>query len=129
MHTRKKIQEIEEIKLLVDSFYESVRKDDILGPIFNEFINDWSTHLPKMYRFWQTVLLNEFSYKGNPFQPHIKLPVSEVHFERWVQLFHRTVDKLFFGTKAEEAKEKSANMAWMFQHKLDFIRTQSNGEK
>lgn len=121
MESLTEIQGMEDIRLLVDSFYDSVRSDEVLSPIFNEFIHDWNTHLPKMYAFWQTVLLNEFSYKGNPFQPHIKLPISELHFDRWLNLFHQTIDNHFTGVKAEEAKMKSTNMAMMFQHKLNYL--------
>lgn len=122
MCKRRKIEGIEDIKLLVDEFYKSVRKDELLGPIFNDFISDWSIHLPKMYRFWQTVLLNEFHYKGNPFLVHTKLPISEQHFERWLALFHKTVDSHFYGEVADDAKNKSTQISTMFQHKLYTLR-------
>ena len=122
MRKRRKIEGTEDIKLLVDEFYKSVRKDELLGPIFNDFISDWSIHLPKMYRFWQTVLLNEFHYKGNPFQVHTKLPISEQHFERWLALFHKTVDSHFYGEVADDAKKKSTQISTMFQHKLYTLR-------
>ena len=119
----KKKQDIcssDDIKLMVDSFYIKVREDELLGPIFNAFIQDWSTHLPKMYRFWQTVLLHEYTYKGNPFQPHLKLPIDARHFKSWTKLFHATVDEHFTGAKAEEAKWRADKMAEMFQYKLDY---------
>lgn len=38
------------IILLVDTFYDAVRADRILGPIFNDTAKvDWGVHLPKMY--------------------------------------------------------------------------------
>ena len=57
-----------DIKLLVDSFYEEVQKDVLLGGIFQVVINDWKKHLEKMYTFWETVLLGEHSYHGSPFR-------------------------------------------------------------
>ena len=62
MNTNKKndISNLTDVKLLVDSFYGKVRKDPMLKDIFNNKIEDrWPEHLEKMYRFWQTVLLEE----------------------------------------------------------------------
>lgn len=68
---RQDILTIEDVKLLVDRFYEKIRVDELLGPIFNERIqNRWPEHLEKMYRFWQTVLLGEHTYFSSPF-PHM----------------------------------------------------------
>ena len=51
---------LDDIKILVDTFYDKARQDTLLGPIFEGVIEDrWPEHLEKMYRFWQTVLLGE----------------------------------------------------------------------
>lgn len=92
------ISTIEDIRLLVDTFYGRARLDDLVGLIFNDTIKDrWPEHLAKLYNFWQTVLLNVQSYSGSPFMAHAKLPVDKPHFERWIQLFHGTIDDLFVG--------------------------------
>ena len=50
---KKEIENLEDIKLLVNGFYDSVRKDELLSPIFNKIIVDkWPEHLEKMCRFW-----------------------------------------------------------------------------
>lgn len=117
------IQHLEDIKLLVDSFYGRVREDDLLGAIFNNVIQDrWSQHLEKMYRFWQTVLLDEYTYQGTPFPPHAKLPVEQMHFDRWLLLFNATVDEHFAGAKAERAKWQGQRMAEMFLSKITYYR-------
>ncbi|MBK8582715.1 MAG: group III truncated hemoglobin [Flavobacteriales bacterium] len=117
------ISTIEDIRLLVDTFYGRARLDDLVGPIFNDTIKDrWPEHLAKLYNFWQTVLLNVQSYSGSPFMAHAKLPVDKPHFERWIQLFHGTIDDLFVGPKADEAKQRAGLMAQMFQYKLASIR-------
>ena len=98
---KKDIENIEDVKLLVDTFYAKVREDDQLKDIFNERIQDrWPEHLEKMYRFWQTVLLDEHTYYGSPFVPHAQLPVEKEHFNQWITLFYATVDDLFVGEKA-----------------------------
>ena len=75
-----------------------------------------------MYRFWQTVLLDEHTYMGSPFIPHAQLPVSKEHFDGWLKLFYTTVDKLFAGEKAERAKWQGSKMAEMFQYKIEYYK-------
>ena len=120
---KKDIQTLEDIKRLVDSFYAKVREDDLLKNIFNNVIQDnWPVHLEKMYRFWQTVLLHEPTYLGSPFAPHLKLPVNQKHFDRWLALFDQTLDENFSGEKAKEAKWRSSKMAQMFQYKIEYYQ-------
>lgn len=117
------ITTLDDIKLLVDTFYAKVQKDDFIGPIFNQKIgNRWPEHLEKMYRFWQTILLEVHTYSGSPFPPHKHLPVDKVHFDRWMEIFIATVDSLFTGTIAEEAKLRAKNMAEMFNYKINYFR-------
>ncbi len=123
MNERRDIQTLEDIKLLVDTFYGNVRRNELIGPVFNERIGDrWPEHLDKMYRFWQTILLEEHTYHGSPFPPHIQLPISGGHFDTWLTIFYSTVDELFAGEKADEAKWRGGKMAEMFRYKLDYIR-------
>lgn len=117
------IQDIEDIKILVDTFYTRIQQDDLLGIIFNQNIQDrWPEHLDKMYRFWQTILLEEYTYDGRPFPPHAHLPIKQIHFDHWMKLFEETLDGLFSGPKAEEAKWRAQKMATMFMSKLDYMR-------
>lgn len=123
MTQNKEITTLEDIKLLVDTFYGKVQKDDFIGPIFNEKIaNRWPDHLEKMYRFWQTILLEEHTYTGSPFPPHKHLPIDKVHFDRWMEIFTETVDVLFTGAIADEAKLRAKNMAEMFNYKINYFR-------
>ena len=123
MTTKTDITTLEDIKLLVDSFYSKVQKDDFIGPIFNEKIGDrWPEHLEKMYGFWQTILLEVHSYSGSPFPPHKHLPVNKEHFDRWMEIFTATVDSLFIGAIADEAKMRAKNMAEMFNYKINYFR-------
>lgn len=120
------ITTLDDIKLLVDSFYGKVREDEKLKDIFNNKIQDrWPQHLDKMYCFWQTVLLEEHTYYGSPFLPHAKLPVETEHFENWLKLFYETVDNLFAGEKAERAKWQGQRMAEMFHSKIEYYKNNS----
>lgn len=113
------INNLDDIKKLVDVFYDRVREDVLLAPIFNGVIQDrWPQHLSTMYRFWETVLLGNHSYVGSPFVPHAKLPIDAQHFDTWLSLFTATVDELFTGKVAEEAKWRADKMALMFETKI-----------
>lgn len=117
------ISTLEDIKVMVDSFYSKVRQDDLLGDIFNSTIHDrWPLHLDKMYRFWQTVLLDDHTYTGSPFAPHAGMSVGPGHFDRWRSLFCHTVDEHFSGKKADEAKWRAQKMAEMFQIKIEYYK-------
>eukprot|EP01038_Epipyxis_sp_PR26KG_P001891 gene1891-2670_t len=97
---KRTIENLDDIRFLVDTFYTRVRADELIGPIFNERIGErWPEHLDKMYRFWQTILLEEHTYEGAPFRPHADLPVHLEHFERWVALFEENLLQHFEGDK------------------------------
>ncbi len=108
---------------LVDSFYDRVRADDILAPIFDDVARvDWAGHLPKMYAFWDAVLFGTAGFKGNPLGVHLQLaqltPLGSREFGRWIELFHDTVDTLFSGPRAGEAKARASRIAIVMQHHI-----------
>lgn len=109
-----------DVTLLVDSFYEKVMADSLLSPVFSHV--NWPKHLPVMYDFWCSMLLDEVSYKGNPLQSHLHLPIEKVHFTQWLKLFQETVDENFSGDKAEETKMRAQAIAGVFQHKLGLMK-------
>ncbi len=114
---------LDDIKVLVNEFYGRVRQDEILAEIFNSAIqNRWPQHLERMYSFWQTVLLDEHTYSGAPFMPHANLPVSAEHFNRWLHLFFDTVNDLYSGEIADEAKMRGQKMAEMFHYKIEYSK-------
>jgi len=126
-HEKNDILTIEDIKLLVDTFYDKVREDKLIGPVFNDRIqNRWPQHLAKMYTFWQTILLGEHTYYGTPFPPHAQLPIEKEHFERWLSLFSQTLNELFSGEIAKEALWRANKMAEMFQYKIAHYRSNSS---
>lgn len=67
------------------------------------------------------MLLGEQSYRGNPFQKHMPLPLEVSHFNRWLMLFNETIEENFKGEKAEEAKARAQNIAAVFQYRLNLI--------
>jgi hemoglobin len=81
-----------QIAPLVDAFYVKVRRDEMLGPIFEEAIGgQWDAHLDTMRMFWSTIMFGSATYKGNPLAAHLRLPeLGPLHFERWLDLWRET---------------------------------------
>jgi hemoglobin len=112
-----------DIQLLVDAFYEKVKRDETIGYLFNEVAKvDWDKHLPRMYDFWENIIFQTGGFTGNPMVAHLQLhqqsPLSKEHFERWLNLFHTTVNELFEGEKAELARQRAASIATMMQIRI-----------
>jgi hemoglobin len=85
------------IHAVVHGFYDQIRADPLLGPIFNARIapEEWPRHLAKMCDFWSATLLRTSRYEGRPLAPHLAIPgLEEAHFRRWLTLFRNTVRKL-----------------------------------
>jgi hemoglobin len=101
-----------DVRLLVNTFYDKVRKDEILAPIFEPIIKDnWETHLSRMTDFWSTILLYTKTYKDDPMPKHLPLPIDKVHFDRWLVLFNLAIDELFEGNIAENARKRAQSIA------------------
>ncbi len=113
----------EDIILLIDHFYNKVLNNETLAYIFNDIAKvNWEQHLPVMYGFWSSLLLNEQSYVGNPMLKHIALskitPLTEKEFTAWLTLFREAVDELFEGDVAQEAKSRAEQIAGLMQYKI-----------
>lgn len=120
---KKDITNRADIQLLVNSFYNKVRADETIGYLFNDVAQvNWEQHLPRMYDFWENILFQTGSFKGNPMvvhaQLHQKSPLNKAHFDRWQQLFLATVDELFEGEKAEIIKQRARSIATMMLIKV-----------
>ncbi|NRF39538.1 MULTISPECIES: group III truncated hemoglobin [Pedobacter] len=109
---RKDIDTETDVELLVNEFYTKVRNDELLDPIFAAVIKgNWDTHLKLMVDFWSTLLLYTRKYVGAPLPKHLPLKLSNEHFDRWIKLFSETVDELFIGVIAENAKNRALSIA------------------
>jgi hemoglobin len=112
-----------DVACLVNVFYDRVRDDELLGPIFDDVAHvDWATHLPRMYDFWESVLFGTATFKGTPLVVHRALaqhtPLTPEALDRWIALFHTTVDDLFSGAIASQAKESAVRIAATMEHWL-----------
>ena len=72
---------------LLKHFYADVRQHELIGPIFNEMIEDWSSHLDLIASFWSTVTGGPSGYSGQMPARHIPLSLKEEHFQAWLGLW------------------------------------------
>lgn len=117
----------EDIIQFVNQFYGNMKSDDLVGHVFLAIEKvDFDKHLPKMYDFWEMLLLDGNNYRGAPMQPHFRInehhALTPAHFDRWLEMFKDTIDSLFEGPKAEEAKTKAFNIASTWSYKLEYLR-------
>ncbi len=116
----------DDIILLVNSFYEKVKENELLGPIFNHIAHvDWEQHLPKMYSFWDFILFGSQDYQGHPLRPHLALnaihPIGNEHFKEWLRLFEKTVLELYEGEKASEIIQRAKGIGETWSYKIDYL--------
>ena len=119
---KKVLENLTDVKLMVDTFYEHVKRDYLLGPIFADANLNWEEHLAILYRFWETVLFMAGTYRGNPLKPHLELddeqPLNKEHFDRWLEVFKENVDEYFIGERAEAAKSRAEQIAKFMLEKI-----------
>ena len=117
--TKRYLDSREEIAFLVRSFYQKIRADERLGPLFNEMIHDWEPHLEKLTDFWEGNLLFgiKTKFKGDPAKAHQRADeysghsISMEHFGHWINLWIATIDEHFEGDSAQRAKMLARKMA------------------
>lgn len=97
------------VERLVRSFYDRVRRDPLLGPVFAAKVEDWEPHLRTLMDFWSSIALMTARYSGRPMPVHVSLDIGQEHFDRWLELFRATAAEVctpeaaaFFIGKAEQ---------------------------
>lgn len=121
---KKDINGREDVYLLVSSFYEKVRDNDLLGPFFNGKITDWDEHLERLTTFWESSLFLKTKYHGNPLEAHVKVDrdsghkITELHFGTWLNLWIETINEHFEGEYAENAKRRARKMGTFLYLKI-----------
>ncbi len=117
------IESREDCERLVRAFYSRALVDPMVGWIFVDVAKlDLEAHVPVIASFWETILLGAGTYRGGAFRPHamlhMKVGLRAGHFERWLTLWHATVDELFAGQRAEMAKAHATRVAQAFHGRL-----------
>lgn len=99
------------IAALVDRFYDKVRVDPLLGPVFNAAVHDWAEHKRLLTAFWSSVVLRSGEYRGNPMAAHLPHPIRGEHFERWLALWRETTGEVFAADAADVFRDYAARIA------------------
>jgi len=110
------------VQRVVHAFYDRIRGDDLLGPIFDRVIGGrWDTHLARMCDFWSSVLLMSGRYAGQPMPAHSRIEtgnpagnpagLDERHFDRWLALFDATLAEVCPGEAAALFADRARRIA------------------
>ncbi|WEK44008.1 MAG: group III truncated hemoglobin [Candidatus Sphingomonas colombiensis] len=122
---------IEEAALarLIPAFYDRVRDDAQLGPVFNDAVGDWPEHLDKLIAFWSSVMLTSGRYKGNPMIAHLrhKPRITPALFDRWLALWKMTTDELMTRDAAAALQAKAGRISESLQLALFFRLDPASG--
>ncbi|HEV2596644.1 MAG TPA: group III truncated hemoglobin [Sphingomicrobium sp.] len=118
----------EQLSNLVDRFYAKVREDVVLGPVFNQAVDDWPAHLDRLSAFWSSIMLTSGRYKGNPMAVHLKHreAIRPAMFSRWLELWAQTASETLSQRAAAGVIEKAGRIAESLQLGL-FFRLNGNG--
>ena len=120
----KDIENRQDIETVVDAFYRKVVVDNTIGFFFTDVVQlSWEKHIPIMYSFWETILLDNITYKGNPMVKHIELnrleALTKEHFTRWLFLWKETINEHFIGPMSKKAISKAEQMAALMLYKIE----------
>lgn len=121
---KKDILHRDDVTRLVTDFYDRVVKDTLLAPFFVH--TDFEAHMPRMIDFWCFTILDEGSFRGNIFDKHAPLPLQDVHFEKWLQIFETTLYDHFEGVNADKALQRAKLIGYTFASKM---KAQQNPEQ
>jgi hemoglobin len=60
------------VQKMVDTFYNSLRQNSILGPVFERALpSSWDAHIALITEFWSIILLGSHSFQGNILAKHM----------------------------------------------------------
>lgn len=126
------IETPEDVERLVRAFYGKAMTDPMIGFLFTDVAHlDLEEHVPIITSFWETMLLGAKSYGGGAFAPHVSLHrkagLKAPHFERWLWLWRGTVDELFAGPRADEAKAHADRVGAAFYRRLATLPAGDDG--
>jgi hemoglobin len=124
MNSKNDIETREDLSRMLTAFYKKVFDDELIGRFFTEVVPlNLETHLPVITDFWEAIVFGHHTYRKNVMAVHQHIhhlsPIQKEHLDRWVQVFHQTVDEFFIGEKAELVKHRAASIATLMNMKLN----------
>ena len=108
----------DDVVRLVDAFYDRVRVDPVLGPVFNPAVHDWDAHKATLVQFWSSIMLGTREYRGNPMAAHLPHPIVDGHFGRWLALWRDTAHRVLQAEQAEAFYQRAQRIAQSLRYGL-----------
>jgi hemoglobin len=113
----------DDVERLLRAFYGRALVDELLGHVFVDVVHmDLEEHLPVITDFWMKVLFDEGTYSGRTMEVHRRIhrrvPLTEAHFARWLELWDATVAEGFDGPVAAASVSHAHRMAAVFLRHL-----------
>jgi hemoglobin len=123
-NAREELKSREDIIAVLEAFYKQVVHDDLVGHFFTEVVQlDMEKHIPVITDFWEAILFDSRSYKKNVMEVHQHIhllsKIKKEHLARWIEVFSKTVDALFAGSKATLMKQRAQSIATLMDIKLN----------
>ena len=117
------IQNRADIAEFINRFYDKLLSDRLMAHLFTDVAKiNLKEHLPILYDFWENILFQTGNYRRDTMKPHLDLhrmyPLTDEHFDRWLKLFDESVDELFEGEKARQAKVRALSIATVIRIKI-----------
>ena len=113
------------VAAVVHDFYARVRRDELIGPVFNRIIPEerWPHHLATITDFWSSMLLGTGRYAGRPMGKHLGIPeLTDAHFARWLKLFRATVEQHCPPEIAALFTDRAQRIAYTFRLRIAQFR-------
>jgi len=114
---------MDKIKDIVESFYSKAVKDVIIGyhfrkiqelespDVLNPDISFFKNHIPRIITFWKFQLLGEKTDESfNLINSHAPLKLRRGELDRWLTLFHQTLDEY-----------ENDELTYLWREKLSFF--------
>ncbi len=119
-----------DVEALLRRFYGQVLVDDVLADAFEEILaKGLESHLPVMCDFWETVLFRAGLYRGSALQVHRMVhdrhSLAGEHFLRWLGVWTATVDQMYRGPRAHQAKVQATRIARAMHRRLNGMDDQA----
>ncbi len=109
------------LDLFLRNFYASVRVDPLIGPIFEDIIEDWPAHLEKIAEFWSLQMGGPSEYRGGLMARHVPLSLKPQHFDAWLKLWENSCRAHFDPPETGEMIQ----LAHVFRQRMEPVLTRS----
>ena len=117
---------VDKIRAMVELFYARTQQDGLLGPIFEQRVENWDDHYEKMTRFWSSATMRAGTYSGRPIEAHRFGGFTKAHFDRWIELFTKSTHDIFEPSDAAIFVKLGKNMASSISMRIGVGRLELN---